>query len=295
MELLQLKYFCDAAITENFSETAKKFTVPPSNISQSVKRLEAELGVELFAHGANSVSLNERGKAFYQKVSEALRLLEEATRGAIEGEDSGKIVICVNANRRIVIQALEKFKKLYPDAVISTEYSADPSDPEFDLVISGKTLDMPHLVGEKTSTEEICLAIPADSRLAKAERVDIAELKNESFVAMGEKSHLHELTKLICADFGFEPHVVIQGDDPFYVRKCVEMGLGICFAPMLSWRGQFSDKVVFKGIGGYTRDTYIYKNVRKPFSKCASAFIEMLAAEFEAETKKTDRSLSFIR
>ena len=43
MELLQLTYFCDAAETENFSRTAQRFTVPPSNISQSIKRLETEL------------------------------------------------------------------------------------------------------------------------------------------------------------------------------------------------------------------------------------------------------------
>lgn len=56
MELLQLKYFCDAAETENFSKTAKKYLVPTSNISQSIKRLERELGVELFdvvSHGAS--------------------------------------------------------------------------------------------------------------------------------------------------------------------------------------------------------------------------------------------------
>ncbi|MBR2431832.1 MAG: LysR family transcriptional regulator, partial [Clostridia bacterium] len=42
MELLQLKYFCDAAETQNFSKTAKKYLVPTSNISQSIKRLEKE-------------------------------------------------------------------------------------------------------------------------------------------------------------------------------------------------------------------------------------------------------------
>ena len=40
MELLQLKYFCDAAECENFSRTAEKYRVPTSNISQTVKRLD---------------------------------------------------------------------------------------------------------------------------------------------------------------------------------------------------------------------------------------------------------------
>ena len=49
MELLQLKYFCDAAHTENFSATAKKFGVPTSAVSQSISRLEKELGSIFFS------------------------------------------------------------------------------------------------------------------------------------------------------------------------------------------------------------------------------------------------------
>ena len=65
MELLQLKYFCDAAKNLNFSKTARKYTVPPSNISQSIKRLEKSLGYPLFLRHANKIILTERGKRFY--------------------------------------------------------------------------------------------------------------------------------------------------------------------------------------------------------------------------------------
>ena len=57
MELLQLTDFCDAALTENFSKTAEKYKVPPSNISQSIKRLEKELSIALFDRRANRVVL----------------------------------------------------------------------------------------------------------------------------------------------------------------------------------------------------------------------------------------------
>lgn len=285
MELLQLKYFCDAAQTENFSLTAKKFMVPPSNISQSVKRLEGELGVSLFDRNANKIRLNACGKKFFDKVSNALYLIDEAKDAIGDDGGRGKIKICVNANRRIVMQTVEKFNKLYPEVDINTEYGADAENPKFDLAITGKLIDCPHLIGEKLATEDICLAVSSDSRLAKLEKINISELKKESFVSMGDKSHLHELTKRICANYDFEPRVVIQGDDPFYVRKCVEMGLGISFVPMLSWKGQFTNNVVIKSIGDYTRDTYVWKNTKKYTSKCVSAFLEMLVAEFDSEVK----------
>ena len=285
MELLQLKYFCDAAITENFSFTAKKFTVPPSNISQSIKRLENELGVSLFDRDSNRIRLNANGKSFYDKISAALCLIDEARDALSDDSARGRIKICVNASRRIVMQTVEKFNRLYPEVDINTEYGADAGNPEFDLVITGKLLEYSHLSGVRLATEEIGLAVSKDSKLAKLERIDVSDLKNESFVAMGDKSHLHELTKKICADFGFEPHVVIQGDDPFYVRKCVEMGLGISFVPMLSWKGQFANNVAIKKIGDYTRDTYVWKNTKKHTSKCVRDFLDMLVDEFDSEAK----------
>jgi len=80
MEILQLKYFCDAAQTQNFSKTAEKFMVPPSNISQTVKRLEKELGRPLFDRQANKIKLNESGLLFYQNAKAALDLLENAEK-----------------------------------------------------------------------------------------------------------------------------------------------------------------------------------------------------------------------
>jgi hypothetical protein len=40
-------------------------------------------------------------------------------------------------------------------------------------------------------------------------------------------SSLYKNTVTICADAGFTPNIAIQTDDPFYVRKYIEMGLGI--------------------------------------------------------------------
>lgn len=88
MELLQLKYFCDAAQTENFSKTAKKFLVPTSNISQSVKRFGRELGVELFEHRANKIALADAGKRFYEKAKLALEMLEDAKNEVMGGGTS---------------------------------------------------------------------------------------------------------------------------------------------------------------------------------------------------------------
>ena len=282
MELLQLKYFRDAAETENFSATAKNFGVPASDISQSIKRLEKELQVTLFERRANRILLNEKGMAFYKKTKEALSLLDSAVSEMRDDGSSGKIKICINCNRRIVMQALEKFCSLYPEVDIITRYGVYSGLDEFQLVVSSEPLP-PNFKGEKIITEEIYLAVNSNSPLATAEHIDPSLLADESFVTMDENSNLYKNTQQICADLGFRPRLAILADDPVYVRKCVELGLGVAFAPMVSWKGQVSDKIVLKRIGNISRDIYIFKNEKSYLSKSLQILLQMLRDEFRAE------------
>ncbi|MBR1838427.1 MAG: LysR family transcriptional regulator, partial [Bacteroidaceae bacterium] len=57
MELRQLKYFVKAAETENFSIAAQECFVVQSTLSQQIKQLEDDLGVQLFERIGKKVSL----------------------------------------------------------------------------------------------------------------------------------------------------------------------------------------------------------------------------------------------
>ena len=60
------------------------------------------------------------------------------------------------------------------------------------------------------------------------------------------------------------------------IRKCVELGLGVCFAPAFSWYGLFSDNVALKKLEGYRRNTYVFTDPSKHISLCAKRFFDML-------------------
>jgi len=80
MEILQLQYFLESAESENFAKTAEKHFVPTSSVSGSVRRLEKELGCQLFDRGSNRLSLNANGKRLYH----ALRIAFDEVNQAIE-------------------------------------------------------------------------------------------------------------------------------------------------------------------------------------------------------------------
>ena len=278
MELLQLKYFCDSAKRENFSATAKKFGVPPSDVSQSVRRLEKELDVALFERQANKITLNEKGRCFFEFVSQALNLIDDAKNLVTSDINEGRIKICINSNRRIVMQTIEKFKLVYPDVEIKTTHFSDPASEDFDIIVSGELTEYHGYSRRKLLSEEMLLAMRSDSEFA-VDSIDVNKLKNASFITMTEKSSLLGLTKKICNDLGFEPRITLQSDDPFYVRKCVELGLGLAFVPSFSWQGQFSSDITLREIAGYTRDSYIYIKEERYVTHEARNFYDMLIAE----------------
>ena len=65
MELRQLKYFVKVAEMKNFSEAARLLNVTQSTLSQQIKQLEGELGVELFTRNSHHVDLTDIGKEFF--------------------------------------------------------------------------------------------------------------------------------------------------------------------------------------------------------------------------------------
>lgn len=290
MELLQLKYFCDAAKTQNFSKTAQKFDVPPSCISQSIKRLEKELSVKLFTRSANKISLNSKGIEFYEKVSIGLNYINNAATAVKDDGKKGEINICVNSNRRLVMQAIKKFQSIYPGVNIITRHLTDHSSDNFDIIISRDDLQNKAFNKTKLLSEPLCVAINKDNPIAKQPHFNLALLADHPFISTNKQSKLYELTNVICNKYGFEPKIVLLSDDTYYVRKHVELNLAVTLAPAFSWYGQFDDSVLLFPSDNCMYDTYIYTNSEKYISVCTKNFIKFLISECKEEYESTDFS-----
>lgn len=280
LELLQLTYFCDAARTENFSRTAEKYGVPTSNISQTVKRLEGELGVKLFKRTANKISLSEEGKIFYEGAKRALDALSE-TRSRLSSDGMGEIRLLIQTCRRVVTNAIERYKTKFPSVSISISHNPE-NGTEYDFVISD-TVDKPTEYEKRfLISEKIVLATKKSSTIGEKASITLSDLSNERFIAL-DGSRLSGFTDTMCREAGFEPNVVIRTDDPYYVRRYVEMGLGVALVPSVSWRGQFSEEVELLNIGEYRRDTGVFIKKGKILTNYERAFADILVDSFREE------------
>ena len=276
MEILQLKYFCDAAQTQNFSKTAKNFLVPPSNISQTIKRLEKEVETTLFERHANKIKLNDAGLLFYKNAKTALNILENTKKCLKKLQEINTININIHICRRIVMEVIEDFRKIHPEVSFITTHNNDQISDEFDIIVTDKELDLPYSK-IKAAEENFLLAYNKKEFVFNNNLIPL-ELENAPFITMNSGSSLYANSLKICNSLGFNPHIVLQSEDPFYIRKCVELGLGIAIVPDLSWHGQFSEDITLKSIGEIKRKIYIYK--KNAANKYIDDFSTMLIEHF---------------
>lgn len=291
MELLQLKYFITAAEAENFTYAAKVHSVPTSDISQTIKRLEKELSVNLFIRSANRVMLSKEGKIFLESAKRVMNELDSAKRKIADSLDkvSGEIRLLVLTNRRVVTEVIEKYHVLYPDVnFVLSHRNAD--NEEYDIIISDTD---PHGSGfEKIPliTERVYLAlskegIPGLSGDLSKRELGPCELRELPFISMPEHTSHYRLTKSICEKNGFAPGISIKCDDPYYIRKYMEMGLGAAFVPVFSWQGLLSDKIRFIDVGENIRTTYLYLSAFGKSARAVTEFVPMLMKECAAASK----------
>ena len=275
MELLQLRYFCDAALSENFSVTAKKFGVPTSAVSQSIHRLEKELGTSFFSSKTNPTKLNHIGKEFFLKISASLELIDDAVTSVSNTRKKRTLSVFIDAKRRHMLKIIEKFKQLHSDIDVNINHNPNAIKNGFDIIIADYNIKFPQYEKHLIISEGLTIAIHKSNPLSSCKNLTVDMLKNEPFITMNEQRPMHKTVMSICKDFGFTPHITLQSDDPNYVGRLVSLGMGVAIGPAPSSE-TYSENVVFYPIEGYTRDIYAYVLHSKQVLPYINDFLDLL-------------------
>ncbi len=249
MEFLQLTYFRHAARSESFSEVARFFSVPPSSVSLSVKRLERELGVALFDRSANKLTLNEKGRRFLLAADKIFETLTEATEAITEKENelTGEIKILLRTHRRTLTEKIGAFRKLYPHVRFSIHHGKEESRAgEYHIVVSDTPPIAPNYDSFPLLTEKMMLALPEGHPLENEKTISLSALSNERFITMTKGTSLREYTDRLFRAVGISPEIAIECDDPYYMREYLRMGFGVAIVPTVSWKNQFPTGLSFR-------------------------------------------------
>lgn len=245
MELLQLKYFSTVAKMQSMTKAANYYHIPQSAMSQTISRLEKELGdIKLFDRKNNRIYLNEKGKVFLQYVQKTLDDLDNGISAISNADFNSKkeIKILLKANSRLVINCISKFVSKYPNVTfhICHDYiSCEETD--YDICISSSDYYNNMSSCSELIREELMLAVCLDNPLYNSNSLTIDQLKHEKFIASSKDETKTKILFSACHSAGFEPNVSVYCNDPYYIRKYISENMGVSLVPSVSWAGRFRD------------------------------------------------------
>ena len=98
MELQQLRYFKALAEIGNLTKTAEKLHVTPPTLSNSISRLEEDLGVQLFDRVKGRLYLNEVGKTFLESSRTMLNILDTSCNNVRNMSLLGKKILTISTS-----------------------------------------------------------------------------------------------------------------------------------------------------------------------------------------------------
>jgi LysR family transcriptional regulator, transcription activator of glutamate synthase operon len=238
MELRQLRYLDAVARRRSFTHAALDLHIAQSALSQQVRRLERELGVELLRRTTRRVEVTEAGELVLARARRALAEVDgvradvDALKGLLRGTLRLGGVAPVGPVHPAALIA--DFRRTHPGVAVTVREDVALAllgqlrDGALDLVtalVDSDALD--GLEGVRLLDEELVVIAPPDHPLARAKRVRVERLAGEALVAGGTGSALRDaLLALVPGG-----RVVAEANDLETVRELTARGLGVTVMP----------------------------------------------------------------
>src|SRR4249920_4281836 len=133
MELSQLEVFLAVAREHRFSRAAEKLYRTQSAVSQTIRKLEDELGEALFDRSSREGVLTDAGKVLFEYAEKLINLRSEATESLAELRElqKGKLVIAANEFTVLyLLPVMAEFRRLHPMIKITVERALGSHIPD---------------------------------------------------------------------------------------------------------------------------------------------------------------------
>ena len=234
-----LEEFLTLSETGSFQEAAERLHISQSALSKHIRKLEEELGAELFDRSKRSATLTHYGAAL---IPRARRISEEKQALFAElrklAADEGQTVTVSYApvlGQYGLIETLAAFSRDNPELSLRTLESYQP----IELLRSG-ACDFAFEEGDREErglcrrvyrTDHLAAVLPEDHPLANKEKVTLPELQWAGFILHSRQGGPpHEETEkflALCRAERFTPEIAAEAEYTSSVLRYVSGGRGV--------------------------------------------------------------------
>lgn len=284
----------------SYTEAAKSLFIAQPSLSQYIKRIEEEIGTELFLKNVKPMKLTDAGRIYLEAQRNINNIIKRAETqiDEINNLSRGKITIGSSHYRSIFLltKIIPKFMEKYPNIEIKleegrTDYLQDCAingTTDFSIVLTPVKNDV--LASDYLFEEKIVVALNKEHCLSKRydlsfpqhnpyPTIDFCELKDESFIIMKQGQHIRNTFFELCNIANFTPRVIMETDDMPTAQSLAATGLGITIVPDMLAKSNLNtvEPAYFNIQQKLTpRKVIVVYNSKRPLCKAAEMFIEMI-------------------
>lgn len=249
MDLSQLEVFLSVAREGRFSRAAEKLYRTQSAVSQTIRKLEEELGEPLFDRSSREGVLTDAGSTLKEYAEKLLNLRNDAQEALAELRElqKGKLAIAANEFTALyLLRVLAEFRRLHPMIKITVLRSLGSRIPD-DLL--RHTVEMGVLTYDPEEArlrsivvylDELTFVVPPTHPLASERQVSIRQLGTEVFVAHIVSSPYREKVIEVFRRHKTPLHMDVELPTLQAITRFVAMGNGVALVPQIAVEGELA-------------------------------------------------------
>ncbi|MGI8277692.1 LysR substrate-binding domain-containing protein [Bacillus mycoides] len=259
MDIRKMKYFITVAEELNFSRAAKRLMMAQPPLSQEIRKLEEELGVQLLHRTKRMVELTDAGKIFLEGARQTLlqvdRTIKE-TQLADEGK-IGHLIIGFVDSTETVIDILKTFRERFPKIqLILREMTTDQQikalyEKQIHIGFIRSKQNNEILVSEVCSEECLKLVLHEDHPLVSLRNISIKSLVDEPFILFPRHfgTNFYDLIISYFWEHGVSLNIVQEAIQMQTIVNLVAAGMGISVVP--------------SSVESYKKSCVMYKDIQE--------------------------------
>lgn len=231
-----LRYFLAVAQELSFTHAAERLYVSQPALSKQIRTLERQLRAELFERGTGGVRLTPAGAELLPHAERILESWEEAKRSVSKATQCTLVIGMHTSPGRGLLPAVRAMMVAScPDVELELRYvpwrdpTAGLSDQSTDAAFVWLPLPRSPYRWVTIAKEPRLVALPSDHRLAGQERVSIADLLDEPFLALPPSAGpLRDFWLALDHRDGHPVRIGAEINDTEETYEAVTSGIGIC-------------------------------------------------------------------
>lgn len=285
MDIVDLKTFLAVVEYRSTSLASKHMHTSQPTISRRIKKLEQELGSQLFVNTPYGVELTPKGKAFLPYIRQILSIYNEMMKAEHNDRKSQpKLTINIGMNPYISLSVFTEFVN-YMHAIKTNYFIVNK-------IVHGKDLNT-HLTGGNFDLfiipnlgtcpvnmssiplwkEKILPVVSLDHPLAKQKQpITIAELLEYDGVLLTNESVLRQKFNLLVAQKGLSPKIIAEVNTIYSNIQTVEQGNSWC----LTYERLLNEKLAVIELSDFTMDIefHVYYLKKRSEERIIWEFVE---------------------